>query len=93
MTIIPVALIKGTLRTIAKQTDQNDHNGSNLTLAQFIGDMEAISQIEALQAKHQKAGYMEPSWIQERTAINKALLAQVHLKYGTEVRDLFYKAF
>ena len=85
--------LQSVIRKIARQTDNNDHTGSVLTLAEFLGDAEAIEELLVIKDKHNRAGCMETEWVHERSAIMKRLLNRVLFLYGEAVRDRVNGAF
>ena len=78
---------------IAELTDDNDHNGSVMVLAEFLKAQRSIKIMKAIKELHNLYGHMPSQLIELRSYELKELLKQVTQKYGEEIADKVKGAF
>lgn len=81
------------LEKIAELTDENDHNGAVMVLAQFLKEKKHIRIMKAIQELHDAYGHMPSQLIDLRTFELKELIKLVAEKYGDEISQKVKGAF
>ncbi len=89
----PTTSVGDYIKRIAKQTDNNDHNGSVHTLARMMGDSTAKSVMSAVMGQHNEAGHMSQDLLKVRDGVRKQLLKKAKIKYKPETYAKIHGAF
>lgn len=81
------------LDKIAELTDENDHNGAVMVLAQFLKEKKHIRIMKAIQELHSAYGHMPSELIDLRSFELKELIKLVAEKYGDDIAQKVKGAF
>jgi len=80
-------------KKIEKQTDENDHTGSIMTLAKFLKDKKSEKILSMIIGIHKIVGHMPSPLIDYRSSIRKDLMKLAEKKLGKEKASKLNGAF
>lgn len=80
------------VKKIEKMTDSNDHTGTVVELAKFLGNKQFITIATAIQTIHNADKGMSPDLGKYREEIRQRILNGIQQKKGKDVRKAFEDA-
>ena len=78
---------------IAAMTDNNDHCGAVVKLAQLVDVKELIEEAEGIQEQNERIGHMPYELITQRLKLKQNLLNKLHFQYGLYIQLYINQSF
>jgi hypothetical protein len=84
--------IKNMCAKIAQQTDENDHTGAKITIAEFVGLRDYQKIFECIKTIHDIEGSMPDELIQYRYRKGHEMMTRIKTYFSTEIYNLINQA-
>ena len=87
------AITPALIAKIARLTDQNDHTGSILALAEALKQRENVKALEAVEVLHKRFGYMPAGLRAVRDELSASVMAGAKRDTDAATYQRLYRAF